>query len=139
MAFEFAQVVAELVQAVPVFGDLERGEDSLVDLFRGPAADAAAAVQQNLQQADHARVLDSDAGITDRADGDGQGDALQQREIHMDVEALSLETGEAIGDGLEALAYGIEMVEAFAQTEVAQIVGAELETQETGELFILAE
>ncbi len=58
-------------------------------------------------------VVDFDAGITDRADGDGQGDALQQREVHVDVEALSLKTGEAIRNGLEPFADGPEMVESF--------------------------
>jgi hypothetical protein len=57
----------------------------------------------------------------------------------MDVEALRLEAGEAVGDGLEALPHGVEMIEAFAQAEVAQIVGAELEAQEAGELLVLPE
>jgi hypothetical protein len=47
------------------------------------------------------------------------------------------EAGEAVVDGLEALPHGVEMVEAFAQAEVAQIVGAELGAEEAGELLIL--
>src|SRR5579863_6950181 len=102
MALELAEIVAELVQPVGLRRKLERGEDGGVSLFGGPGADGIAAVQENLQQADDPRVVDLDSGITDRADGDGQGKPLQQGEIHMHIEALSLETGETVGDGLES-------------------------------------
>ena len=55
MTLEFAQVVAQLVQAVSLLGEMEGGEDGLVDLLGGPTADVRAAVQENLEQADHAR------------------------------------------------------------------------------------
>ena len=55
----------------------------------------------------------------------------------MDIEALGLETGKTVGDGLETLPHCIEMIEPFLQAEVAQIVGAELVAQEAGELLIL--
>ena len=83
--------------------------------------------------------MDFDAGIADRADGDGQGDPLQQGKVHMDVEALRLEAGEAIRDGLEPFAHGIEMIEPFLQAEVAQVVGTEFIAQEAGELLVLLE
>ena len=139
MAFELAQVVAELVQSVCFRGELERGEDCLVNLFGGPAADGTAVMQENLQQPDDPGVVDFDAGITDRADGDGQGDPLQQRKVHVNVEALRLEAGEAVGDGLEPFADGIEMIEAFLQAEIAQVVGTEFVAQEAGELLVLLE
>ena len=110
-----------------------------MDLFGGPAADGVAAMQQNFQQPDDPGVVDFDAGIADRADGDGQGDPLQQRKVHVDVEALGLEAGEAIGDGLEPFADGLEMVEPFLQAEVAQVIGTEFVAQEAGELFVLFE
>ena len=50
-----------------------------------------------------------------------------------------LEAGEAVGDGLESLAHGVEMVESLLQAEVAQIVGAEFVAQEAGELLVLFE
>ena len=110
VAFELAQVVAELVEAVGGVGEVEGGEDGAVDLLGGPAADMTAAMQEDFKEADDARVVDLDAGIADRADGDRQGEALQEREVDVDVEPLRLETGEAGGDGLEALADGVEMV-----------------------------
>ena len=47
----------------------------------------------------------------------------------MDVEALGLETGKAIRDGLEPLTDGIEMIESLLQPEVPEIVGAEFVAQ----------
>src|ERR1700732_776485 len=48
VAFELAQFVAQLVKAVGFLGQAEGGEDGLVDLFGGPAADVAAGVQEDL-------------------------------------------------------------------------------------------
>ena len=50
---------------------LEGGEHGLMDLLGGPAADGVGAVEQHLQQTDDPRVVDFDAGITHRADGEG--------------------------------------------------------------------
>ena len=101
VTFELAQIVAQLVQAVSSFGEMEGGEDGLVDLLGGPAADVSAAMQENLEQADDAPVVDFDAGIADRTDGDRQGNALQQREVDVNIEPLGLEAGEAAGDDFE--------------------------------------
>ena len=62
-----------------------------MDLAGGPAADLRAAMQEDLEQTDDARLVDLEAGITHRADGDRMGEALQQREIDMHVEPLGLE------------------------------------------------
>lgn len=78
MALQLSQVVAELVESVCFRGQLKRSENCLVNLFGRPAADGAAVVQKNLQQPDDPGVMDFDAGITNRADGDGQGNLLQQ-------------------------------------------------------------
>ena len=48
VTLELAQIVAQLVQTVSLFGEMEGGEDGLVDLLGGPAADVSAAVQENL-------------------------------------------------------------------------------------------
>src|SRR5689334_3812365 len=68
----------------------------MVDLLGGPAADMSAAMQEDFEQADNAGVVDLDAGIAHRADGDWQGEALQQRKVDMDIEPLRLEAGKAI-------------------------------------------
>ena len=49
MALEFAEIVTKLIQSVRFLRDTESGEHRLVNLFRGPAADVTAAVQEHLQ------------------------------------------------------------------------------------------
>src|SRR6202046_697477 len=71
VAFEFAQVVAQLVDGVACVGGLEGAGDSLMDLLGGPAADGAAAVQEDLEEADDARSVGLDAGRAGCAGGDG--------------------------------------------------------------------
>ena len=96
-----------------------------------------AAVQENFHQPDDAGLVDLDAGIAHRAYGDRQGDALQQRKVDVNVEPLRLEGGEVAGDGLELFADRLEMVQAFLETEVVEIVGAQFVAQEGGELLVL--
>src|SRR4029077_20323047 len=118
---------------------MEGGEDGVVDLLGGPAADMTAAMQEDFEQADDARVVDLDPRIAHRADGDRQGEALQQRKVDVDIEPLRLEAGKAIGDGLEALADGIEMIQSLFEAEVGEVVGDQLVAQEGSELFVLLE
>jgi hypothetical protein len=65
VTFEFAEVVAELVQSIVFRRKLEGGDDCLVNLFGGPAANGRAVVQQDFAQADDPSVMDLDAGIAD--------------------------------------------------------------------------
>src|SRR5258705_1424656 len=116
---------------------MEGGEDGVVDLLGGPAADMTAAMQEDFEEADDARVVDLDPGIADRAKGGRQGEALQQRKVDVDIEPLRLEAGKAIGDGLEALADGIEMIQSLFEAEVGEVVGAQLGVQEGSALFVL--
>ena len=47
--------------------------------------------QEDFKEADQAGVVDLDVGIANRTDGDRKGEALQRREVDMDVEPLCLE------------------------------------------------
>jgi len=85
VAFEFAQVVAELVKAVGFFGKLKVLKNNLVNVPGSPAAKAVASMEQNFKQPDDASLMDLDTGVVDRADGDRQADTLQQRKVHVDV------------------------------------------------------
>src|ERR1700740_1017726 len=137
VGLELAQVVTELVQPVGAVGEVEGGEDGVVDVLGGPAADLTTAVQEDLEESDDAGVADLEAGRAHCADSDWKGEALQQREVDVDVEPLRLETGEAAGDGLEPLADGIEMVQSLLEMEIGEVVGDQLGAQEGGELFVL--
>jgi hypothetical protein len=55
----------------------------------------------------------------------------------MNVEPLCLEGGKMPGDGLEALADRVEMVQSLLEAEIGQIVGDQLVAQKSGELFVL--
>src|SRR5215471_18561117 len=54
VSLELAQIVAQLVQAIALLRDPEAGEHGLMDLLSRPAADARAAVQEDLHQPDDA-------------------------------------------------------------------------------------
>src|SRR5262245_31641420 len=101
-----------------------------MDLFRCPAADLGAAMQEDLHESDNAGLVDLDAGITDRAFGDRQSNALQQRKVDVHVEPLGLIRGKATSDGLELLTDRFEVVQALLQAEVLEAIGAELVAQE---------
>src|SRR5258708_17262978 len=101
---------------------MEGGGDGVVDVLGRAAAEMTAAMQEDFEQADDARVVDLDPGIAHRADGDRKSKALQQRKVAMDIEPLRLEAGKAIGDGLETLADGIEMGQSLFKTELGERV-----------------
>src|ERR1700739_597385 len=90
-----------LVQTVGFFGKLKTLENDLVNVLGAPGAEIVATMQQNLQEPDDARLVDLDTCIVDRASGDRQGDALQKRECHVDIQPLGLESGETIRDRQE--------------------------------------
>jgi hypothetical protein len=62
---------------------------------------------------------------------------MAENDVH--VEGLGLEGGKAIGNDLESGAHGVEMIEAFLETKVTQIVGTKFIAQVTRELFVLFE
>ena len=90
VGLELAQVVTELVQPVGAVGEVEGGEDGVVDVLGGPATDLTTAVQEDLEEADDAGVVDLDPGIADCADSDWKGEAgsLQQR-VHCEPVAVA--------------------------------------------------
>ena len=50
VGLELAQVVTELVQPVGAVGEVEGGEDGVVDVLGGPASDLTTAVQEDLER-----------------------------------------------------------------------------------------
>ena len=71
MRCEFAQIVSELVKFIAVGADAEGGQNGFVDVAGGPAGYYRSSVQHHFHQADHARVVDLDAGILGRSNCDG--------------------------------------------------------------------
>ena len=62
IGFELAEVVTELGEGIVFGGESEGGEDGLMDLSGAPPAELGAAVEQHLHEAEHAGVLNLDAG-----------------------------------------------------------------------------
>jgi hypothetical protein len=139
MRLDFAEIVAELIQPIAWGGDSVGGQDGVVDLPGSPTADRRAAVEQDLHEPDHACVVNLDAGKPGSSYRDRQRQTLQERELDVDVQALCLERGEAVGDRQEFLAHGGHVLQALLQAEIGQIVGTNLIPQEGGELFVLLE
>ena len=59
VSFKFAQIVAELVESVLFRGELEGGENRLVNLLCSPAADGTAVMQEDFEKPDDPRVVDN--------------------------------------------------------------------------------
>ena len=77
MTLELTEIITKLVQGIRLLGEAESGENGLVNLYCGPAAEVAAAVEENLQQPDDPGLMDFDARIANGTDGNGKRDALQ--------------------------------------------------------------
>ena len=69
--FHFPEVVAELIQSVAIGGHAEGCEYGAVDVLGSPATHRSAAVQEGFHEADHAGVVDLDAGELRCSNGDG--------------------------------------------------------------------
>lgn len=81
MGLEFAQVVTELGEGVLVGAELVGVVDGLMDLARAPSAELGAAVEEDFHEAQHAGVVDLNAGDLGVSGGDGESQALEQREV----------------------------------------------------------
>ena len=81
--------------------------------------------------------MDFNPGDGGTAAEDGQSQLLEEREIDMDLEGLSLKGGEAVGNGQEFGAYCCQMLNSFFEEEVLEIIATEFDTQEGLEFFIL--
>ncbi len=62
-----------------------------MDLPGIAAAEVVGALEEDLQYADNPGVVEFDSRITHRHHGDGQSDALEQREVDLYVKPLGLE------------------------------------------------
>src|SRR5215469_9200903 len=78
MALHLAQVVAELVEAVVMVGEMEAGQNSLMNLDGRPPGDLCSAVKENFHQANHARVVNFDTRKMSGADLPRKRQALEQ-------------------------------------------------------------
>ena len=126
MGFELAQVIAELGEGVVFRGELKGGKDGLMDLAGAPSAELSTTVEEDFHEAQHAGVLDLDAGDFGVSGGDGQSQALEQREVDMDIQGLGLELSETVGDGGQGLTDSFQIIQGFLKAEILQVVAEDL-------------
>jgi hypothetical protein len=94
-------------------------------------------MEQNFHQPNHASVVDLDPWNFAFACHNRQGQALEQSEVDMHVEDLSLESGEAVSDLTEDLTHRGEVIERFLQMKVSEVVTAHFASEEGEKLLIL--
>src|SRR5215470_2910082 len=139
MGFELAEVVTELGERIAFGGELEGRKDGLMDLSRAPSAELGTAVKQDFHKAEHAGVLDFDAGDFRVSPRDGKSQTLEEGEVDVSIQGLGLELSKMVGDGGEGLTDGFQVIQGFFQSEVFQVIAEDLQAQEGGELFIHAQ
>ncbi len=135
MGFEFSQIIAQLSEGV-VFEIVSTG-DQLKDVGGAPSRHLSATMEQNFHQPNHASVVDLDPWDFAFACHNRQGQALEQSEIDMHVEGLSLESGEAVSDLTEDLTHRGEVIESFLQMKVSEVVAAHFASEESEKLLVL--
>ena len=111
--------------------------NQLMDLCRAPARHLFAAMEQHFHQSNHTGVMDLDPWDFAFARHDGQGQALEQSEVDMHVEGLSLESAEAVRNLTENLTHPGEVIERFLQMKVSEVVAAHFASEESEKLLVL--
>ena len=109
-----------------------------MDVGTPPAAELGTTMKQDFQEADHPGVLDLDAGDFAFPAGKGESQALEEREVDMNIEEFALQAGQAIGDHHQLLAQGRQILQPLVQAEVLHAIDANLQTKEGGEFLVHA-
>lgn len=117
---EFADVIADLVESIVLGFESALVQDGVAELGGRPTFEmAAGTLEQNLQQSENAFLFELDAGDFGFALDDGLGQSGQDVQLAMDVEVLSLDGSEAVGDLAEALPHRIPMGQGLLELKVA--------------------
>jgi len=74
-------------------------EKGLMEVMSSPRGDAGSGMNEDFHEADDTGVVDFDSWDFSMAGNDGEGQTLEQREIHMDLESVSFKGGETVGNG----------------------------------------
>ena len=94
-------------------------------------------MEQHFHQSNHTGVMDLDPWDFAFARHDGQGQALEQSEVDMHVEGLSLESRVTVRNLTENLTHPGEVIERFLQMKVSEVVAAHFASEESEKLLVL--
>ena len=111
--------------------------NQLMDLCRAPAGHLSAAMEQNFHESNHTSVVDLDPRDFAFAYYHRQSQALEESEVDMHVEGLSLESREAVRNLTEDLTHTREVIERFLQMKVREIVAAHFASEKSKKLLVL--
>lgn len=103
-----------------------------------PSIELSSTIEQHFHQTNHARVLYPDAGDFGLTRGDREREALEQREVHVDVEGFRFKADEAIGGGDQPLSHRFPVVQPFLEAKVFEAIHADFHAKEGRELFVHA-
>ncbi len=117
--------------------ETEGFEKGLMQVMGSPRGDTGSRMDEDFHEADQAGVMDFDSGDFGMTGDDGQSQTLEEGEIDIDLEGLSLKGGETVGDGQEFGAYGCQMLGPLFEKEVLEVVATGLDPQEGLKFFIL--
>ncbi len=104
-----------------------------------PCGDAGPGVHHDFHDSDDSGVVELDAGDFGTTDDHRQSNALKKRKVHVNVEGLSLEGGKSIGYRHEGVAHSGQVVQAFLEGEVLEVIGTQLVAKKGLKLLILSE
>ena len=136
MSLHFPQVVPDLGEGVTLGGKTEGGQQSLMNVGGARAHELGSALQEHFHHAEHAGVVNLDAGDLGAPARDGEGQPLEQREVDVHVQGLGLKGGETVGDGRQRVAHGLEVLQALVQPEIPEVVAQGFHPQEGRELLV---
>jgi hypothetical protein len=120
---QFAEVIANLVESVVLGFESALVQDGVAELDGGPTFEmAAGTLEQNLQETENARLFQLEAGDFGFALDDRLGQSGQNVQLAMDIEVLSLDGSEAVGDLAETLPHRLPMGQGLLKFEVADVV-----------------
>ena len=137
MDFEFSQIITQLSEGVGL--EIVSTGYQLMNLGSAPSRHLSAAMEQNFHQPNHANVVDLNSGNFAFARHHRPGQALEQSEVDMHVEGLSLESTEAVRDLTEDLTHRGEGIERFLQMKVGEVVAAHFVSEESEKLLVLVD
>lgn len=105
MGFHLSEVIAKLIQGVGFWGEVELLDEGLMQITSSPGG-TGPRVEEAFHETNHTGVMDFDAWDFRLPTCDGQGQALKEGEVAMDLEGLSLKGSETVDDGQQMSSYG---------------------------------
>lgn len=105
MGFHLTEIVAELGERIGMRLEPKGFEKRLMEITRSPRGDAGTGMDEHLHETDQAGIVDFDSWDFGMAGDDRESQTLEEGEIHMDLEGLSLKGSEPVGNGEEVGAY----------------------------------